>query len=141
MILRQRDLALDADPARRYLPWLVAMIVYLAGLSLAGMMGLASAVDRWDAGLKGTVTVQVPAGAVGTRAVEALLPILRRTEGVRSARPLSAAATAELLEPWLGKEALTQGLALPRLIDVKIDTDRAKVAEHYRAYAAEKAPE
>ncbi len=125
MFLRRCDLALDADPARRLLPWLVAMIVYLAGLSLAGMMSLASAVERWDTGLKGTVTVQVPPGdsRASGGAMEKLLPLLRKTPGVIAARALGKAEIAALLEPWLGEGALGADLPLPRLIDVKVRTD------------------
>ena len=121
MFWRQSDLALDANPARRYLPWLVAVIVYLAGLSLAGMMSLTSAVDRWDKGLKGTVTVQVPAGA-SDGDIGKVLAILRIPPGVTASRPLNSSEIAALLEPWLGKGGLTPGLPLPRLVDVTIST-------------------
>ncbi len=36
MLARGADLALDDDPANRYLPWIVALMVYLAALALAG---------------------------------------------------------------------------------------------------------
>ncbi len=121
MFWRQSDLALDANPARRYLPWLVAVIVYLAGLSLAGMMSLTSAVDRWDKGLKGTVTVQVPATA-SDGDMGKVLAILRITPGVTASRALDSSEIAALLEPWLGKGGLTPGLPLPRLVDVTIST-------------------
>jgi cell division transport system permease protein len=122
MIWRQSDLALDATQARRYLPWLVAMIVYLAGLSLAGMMSLTSTVERWDKGLKGTVTVQIPATASKAE-VAKVLAIIKKAPGVTAARPLEATEIAKLLEPWLGKDTLIPGLPLPRLIDVKVKTE------------------
>lgn len=122
MFWRSRDLALDTDPARRFLPWLLAMIVYLAGLALAGMMSLSAAVDRWDHGLTGTLTIQVPAPAAGERdtALANALSALRATPGVASARPLSDSETAALLEPWLGSGTLARELPLPRLIDVRL---------------------
>lgn len=122
MFWRRSDLALDANPARRYLPWLIAVIVYLAGLSLAGMMSLTSTVDRWDKGLRGTVTVELPASASNSEAGKAL-EILRRTQGVIASRPLSPSEISRLLEPWLGKGGVTPELPLPLLIDVKIDTN------------------
>lgn len=132
MFAINRDLALHRDPARRFLPWLIAMIVYLAGLSLAGMMSLSSVVDRWDTGLSGTLTVQVPAGdsAPATdKAVAAVVKALSSAPGVLSAKPLSLKETSALLEPWLGpdvmKDDLTGELPLPRLIDVRIRTDAA----------------
>ena len=122
MFWRQSDLALDANPARRYLPWLIAVIVYLAGLSLAGMMSLTSTVDRWDKGLRGTVTVELPAGASDGEAGK-VLAILRRAPGVINSRSLNSSEIAHLLEPWLGKGGLIPGLPLPRLIDVRLDTN------------------
>lgn len=125
MSWHQRDLALSNDPTQRFLPWMLAMIVYLAGLSLAGMMSLSSAMDRWDSGLKGTVTVQVPTTESGAAdgAVGKLVGILRGTEGVIAVRPLDNRDTANLLRPWIGEGTLVGDLPLPRLIDVRVETD------------------
>lgn len=124
MSWHRRDLALSNDPTQRFLPWMLAMIVYLAGLSLAGMMSLSSAVDRWDTGLKGTVTVQVPTAKAGAAdgAVGKLVGILRKTEGVIAVRPLDNRDTANLLRPWIGEGTLVGDLPLPRLIDVRVET-------------------
>ncbi len=142
MYWRQRDLALSSDPTQRFLPWILAMIVYLAGLSLAGMMTLASAVDRWDTGLKGTVTVQVPTASGGTPdgAVEKLIAILRGTPGVIAVRPLGPRETAGLLKPWLGEDTEVAGLPLPRLIDVKVETDPGPRLGRLRAALAKAVP-
>lgn len=142
-----RDLALHRDPARRFLPWLIAMIVYLAGLALAGMMSLSAAVERWDTGLSGTLTVQIPSGdtrAATDKAVTAAVTALERAPGVLSARPLSVAETAALLEPWLGPEVapgtITDTLPLPRLIDVRIRTDAAPDIKGLTALVQSAAP-
>lgn len=125
MFWKARDLALANDPARRLLPWLLAMIVYLAGVALAGMMSLSAAVDRWDSGLTGTLTVQLPAQetAGADAAVKAAIAALRRAPGVTEARALTMDDTRRLLEPWLGDGALADDLPLPRLIDVRVRTD------------------
>ncbi len=125
MLWRARDLALDSDPARRFLPWLLAMIVFLAGIALASMMSLSAAVDRWDTGLTGTLTVQLPAPAkgAGNRDVDAAIAALKRTPGVVRAHALDTKEITTLLEPWLGTGALIDDLPLPRLIDVRIRAD------------------
>jgi cell division transport system permease protein len=129
MLFGQSDLALDVDPARRYLHWLMAMIVYLAGLALAGMLSLSSAVDRWDQGLSGSVTVQVPPLADGNAKKEEsrvakAIEVLRSTPGIASVRALEIDETMALLEPWLGPGGLVaQDLPLPRLIDVRLRTE------------------
>jgi cell division transport system permease protein len=132
--MRQRssDLPTGRDPGSRFLPWIIGVMVYLAGLSLTGAMVLSSAIGDWSATLAGTVTVQIlPAAAGGKRAAAALdakvakaLAVLRATPGVKRAEPLSAERVAGLLSPWLGPDVLAAGveseLPLPRLIDVSI---------------------
>lgn len=142
MYWRQRDLALSNDPTQRFLPWMLAMIVYLAGLSLAGMMTLATAVERWDTGLKGTVTVQVPTAEDGKPdgALETLVSILRRTKGVTAVRPLNPEETAQLLKPWLGDEARVGSLPLPQLIDVRVETDPGPDLKRLRTALANAVP-
>ena len=39
---RRSDLPLERDASRRFLPWLVALNVFLAVLALAGLMGRAA---------------------------------------------------------------------------------------------------
>jgi cell division transport system permease protein len=142
MFWKSRDLALDVDPARRYLPWLLAMIVFLAGLALAGMMSLSSAVERWDKGLAGTMTVQIPAPAKGNadRAVTAAIKALKTAPGVISARALSKKETALLLEPWLGRGDFARDLPLPRLIDIQVRTGAAPDIEGLSALVKAAAP-
>lgn len=132
--MRQRtsDLPAGRDPGTRFLPWIIGVMVYLAGLSLAGAMVLSSAIADWSANLAGTVTVQIlPAAADGKRAGAALdakvakaLTLLRATPGVTRAEPLSPERVGALLAPWLGPDVLATGveseLPLPRLIDVTV---------------------
>jgi cell division transport system permease protein len=142
MFAQTCDLALHGDPARRFLPWLLAMIVYLAALALAGMMAVSAAVDRWDRGLTGTLTIQIPAPADGSRdvGVANALAALKATPGVESARALTDREIAGLLEPWLGAAALAGELPLPRLIDVRVRADAAPDIEGLTALVRAAAP-
>ena len=125
MILGARlDLPLDRDGSVRFLPWLVALMVYLASLTLAGTLVIRDAVDRWDRGLTGTLTVELPAApsARDDGAVAAALKVLRGTPGITRADAFDAKRTAALLEPWLGSDIGAAELPLPRLIDVQIES-------------------
>jgi len=132
MFSRPLDLPLNKDQSSRFLPWIVALMVYLAALSLAVALTVGGVVDRWDRDLAGTLTVQIvpkvdPGGKTEslTAQIEAdlnrALKILRETPGIEAAEPLSQAAVQSLLEPWLGKGELSAELVIPRLIDVSID--------------------
>ena len=59
MFTRRSDLPLDKDALSRFLPWLIAFMVFLAILAMAGMLVLNATASRWDQGIRGTLTVQV----------------------------------------------------------------------------------
>jgi len=129
MFSRPAELQLHRDPSAQTLPWIIALMVFLASLALGGVLSLGSALERWDQGLSGTLTVQLlPSGpgdpipgAFGDRLTRTL-EILRSTPGVLRAESLADAEIARLLEPWLGGGKILQELPLPKLIDVTLDT-------------------
>jgi cell division transport system permease protein len=124
MFRARLDLPLERDGSVRFLPWIVALMVYLASLALASTLVLRDTVARWDRGLTGTLTVELPAASVGGRddgAVALALKVLRTTPGVVRADPFDARRTAALLEPWLGTDIDAEDLPLPRLIDVETE--------------------
>lgn len=136
------DIPLNRDGSARFLPWLIALMVYLAGLALMAMLVLDGSLASWDRSLTGTLTVQIPPAAEGTGdgGVSAALAVLRATPGVQSAEPLSARATAKLIEPWLGTTLTPEELALPRLIDVRLATAAAIHPDELRARLVAAAP-
>ncbi|HUB97680.1 MAG TPA: cell division protein, partial [Stellaceae bacterium] len=59
------DVPFDRDGSGRFLPWLVALMVYLAALAVSGALMLERALDGWDRGLMGTLTVELPPASAG----------------------------------------------------------------------------
>ncbi|MEI8396009.1 MAG: hypothetical protein WCF85_14815 [Rhodospirillaceae bacterium] len=122
MFGQRLDLPLAEDATGRFLVWIIAVMIYLAILALAGAMVLAGLAGRWEHGLTGRLTVQiapmteeqVPPQA---QRVELVLALLRATPGIQKAEPVTAATARGLLEPWLGS-ALPDDLPLPALVDV-----------------------
>lgn len=140
---RQRlDIPLNRDSSVRFLPWIIGLMVYLAGLALAGTLVLNGTLARWDRSLSGTLTVQLPPVEPGKDdALPLVLQILRETAGVKNAEPLGTEATGRLLEPWLGNALSAEDLPLPRLIDLRIDTDAPPDLAALRARLAAAAPQ
>ncbi|SME91667.1 cell division transport system permease protein [Tistlia consotensis] len=121
---RRRDLPLANDASARYLPWLIAFLVFLAGLALVGGLGANRLAARWDSGLAGKLTVQVMPGqnAEETKTrVGLVLDLLTASKGVASVEVLDRKQLGALLEPWLGASAYEESLPLPMLIDVTLD--------------------
>ena len=124
MILSRRsDLPLDRDEHSRFLPWLIAFMVFLSILAVAGMLVLNATASRWDAGVRGTFTVQVvptdDAAADEARLTE-VLTVLATAPEVARYDALDESRLMRLLEPWVGPNVERGDLPLPRLIDVEL---------------------
>ncbi len=109
------------DASGQYLPWVLAVMVFLATLALAGALQLNGAVALWQRGVADRLTVELPGDVTAAR-MAAVLESLRGRAGVAAVTVLSQAEVAELLEPWLGRVDLA-ALPVPRLVDVRIDLD------------------
>ncbi len=132
MFGHRSDLPLDKDPLSRFLPWLIAFMVYLAVLALAGALVLNAVIVRWDRGVTGTLTVQIAplerppsVSAADARADEerrqkAVLDLLRSVPEVARAEALDDQRLMALLEPWLGTTEVAEDLPLPGLVDVEL---------------------
>ncbi len=142
MLAHRSDLPLDRDAISRFLPWLIAFMVYLACLALAGMLTLGAVAERWDTGISGTLTVQIipsessAAAPKEVRRIEAALDILRTTPGIAGAEVIGEGRIMALLEPWLGSIGGSGDLPLPRLIDVELkagaELDTAALSKRLR---------
>ena len=128
MLARRTDLALEQDSHSRFLPWLIAFMVFLAVLAMAGTFILNGLVASWDSNMSGTMTVQIPAAespGQNKKNVDKALKILRDTPGIAEARAVTPREMAELLEPWLGRATSLSDLPLPQLIDVTLASGAA----------------
>jgi cell division transport system permease protein len=120
----RKPVPLDRDSSGRYLPLLVAIMVYLASLALAGGLSMGKLAERWDTGLTGALTIQVPADADAAQDEAAMATLLAEVSafpGVTGATAMAGREIAALLEPWLGDSGFIGELPLPRLIAVTID--------------------
>ena len=122
------DLIPDSEGAGRFLPWVVAVMVFFAALAGAAGLALHQATGAWHNDLANTITVEIPPrkdtkaspGGSEQARVAAITKALRDTAGIREVRSLGADYVAKLLQPWLGGGGLLAELPLPHLIDVQL---------------------
>jgi cell division transport system permease protein len=136
----RRELPLGPDQSGRLLPWVVALLVYVAGLCGVGLIVLDDTVRASEHALATTLTLQVPADASNAR-LETVLALLRQTPGIVSVRLLEPAETARLLEPWLGPSVPLDELPVPRLIDLRIEPERGPDVAALRQQLASVVPD
>ncbi len=102
MFLRHSDLLHDKDSLNRFLPWLIAFMVFLVILAMAGMLVLNATAARWDRGISGTLTVQIMPKENPEKDADRLqqvLSILARMPEVARYEALSDDQLLVLLEP------------------------------------------
>jgi cell division transport system permease protein len=114
------DLPFRQDASGRFLPWIIALMVYLGAIGGVGLIWLGDTLSQWDASLASALTLQMPADASPAR-IETAVGALRQTKGIVSARALDTREAAKLLQPWLGNSVAIGDLPLPHIVDIRID--------------------
>ncbi len=115
------DLGLRRALSDRLLPLLVAAMIFLAALALAGAIAASGLAAHWQGNAATLLTVQVPqpeAPSGNVTRAEAVAAVLKSTPGL-TARRLGAAEFAAILKPWLGDETPALALALPAVFEVQ----------------------
>lgn len=114
------------DKGAAPLDFVIAVMAFLAALSLGASLIADRAAIGWQSGLADRITVQILppdngdiAGMLAAQTAAAVT-VLNATPGIAHAAPLSDAALAALVEPWIGKEGPVAEIPLPRLIDAEV---------------------
>jgi cell division transport system permease protein len=112
------------------LPWVIAVMVYLCALALAGGFGLRSAASGWTSDLSRRITVQINEvdTAMKDRQASAIVARLAAEPTVKEARRLTDAELGALLDPWLGVGSVNAELPVPAMIDVTLKEEGADIA-------------
>ena len=121
--MRSLDLPLDQTAVSRFLPWIMAGLLYLAVVALAVAAIADGALQLFDQRDK-MVTVSLPTAGIsedGDRDVADVLKVLNESKDVVSATVVPDDELQDLIEPWLGERREGEDLPLPRLIDVSLD--------------------
>ena len=102
----------------------IAIMTFLAALTLGAVVLVRSASGDWQAAVAREVTIQLrPADQRDVEAdVRRALAIAQNTQGIAFARPYTRQESAALLEPWLGSGLDLGELPVPRIVVLKVDT-------------------
>jgi cell division transport system permease protein len=120
------------------MPWVIAIMMFLTALAVAGGLAMESAASRLGEGLDRRVTVQVAVGdpAVRDREATAAIAALRQQPGVTAVRRIGDDEMQALLRPWLGDAGLDKDLPMPAMIDADLTGDGHDRLDQIKAAAA-----
>lgn len=105
----------------RYLPWLLAIITFMAEIALAVALILNTVASNSKKQLNETITIEIPGNIdkANARALE-IATSLSKLPIVVSARVVTKEEMSRLLSPILGESGLIEYLPLPQLVDVRL---------------------
>lgn len=101
---------------------IVAVMSFLACLTLGAVLTLSRLASDWTEGLSGSVTVQLlPSPQISPEdQMKEALRLVQQWPGIYAATPLGRAEAEKLLEPWLGEGNVIGDLPVPQLIEVTL---------------------
>jgi len=114
------DIALSRDEASHFLPWIIALMVYLAALILTGSFTLSSTIAASHNAQAQSFSVHLPHMEKERDASEKVLELIKNTPGIEEAEIITPARIQEMVEPWFGKSGVISSLPLPVIIEAKI---------------------
>lgn len=119
----------------RSLTMVITIMCFLACLTAGAVYMVNQSAAAWLRNIASEVSVQVEAqdDATATETlVNTVADFIGRQPGIVSARPLSAAESNALLEPWLGQTDVLNSLPVPRLIAIQLDRSQPPDIEQLR---------
>jgi cell division transport system permease protein len=120
---RMAPIVPGSNIAGRALVCVIAIMTFLSCLTLGAVTLVRDAAASWEGQISREATIEIkPADGFDMEgALKQAQSLAAGFQGVRSATIVDRAATARLLEPWLGKGLDIDELPVPRLIVVTID--------------------
>lgn len=119
----QTPIVPPANVAGRALMTVIAIMTFLASLTVGAVTLVSDTASQWQNDISREITVQVKPeeGLDMAATLVAIRDLALATPGIADATILDDAATARLLEPWLGEGLDLADLPVPRLVVITID--------------------
>lgn len=112
----------ERSVAGRTLVLLIAIMTFLSGVTLGGVVLVQKSAIAWssDVGREVTIQIRPMEGEVMESNLRTAVALAEQTPGVSSARALTLEESQKLLEPWLGTGLDLSAIEIPRLVVVQL---------------------
>lgn len=121
----------------------IAIMAFLACLTLGGVSMVRSTAASWESQISREITIQIRPddGLDMDKALNQAKDIAMTFVGTKSGQIVDEAATARLLEPWLGTGLDLKELPVPRLVIITIDENNPPDFEAMRSLLKDSIPQ
>jgi cell division transport system permease protein len=112
----------ERSVAGRTLMLLIAIMTFLSGVTLGGVVLVQKSAIAWSSDVGREVTIQIKPveGEVMDSNLRLAVSLAEATPGVASARALTLEESQNLLKPWLGDGLDLSTLSIPRIVAVQL---------------------
>lgn len=112
----------ERSVAGRTLVLLIAIMTFLSGVTLGGVVLVQKSAIAWssDVGREVTIQIRPMEGEVMESNLRTAVALAEQTPGVSAARALTIEESEKLLEPWLGAGLDLSAIEIPRLVVVQL---------------------
>src|SRR5690348_16689780 len=112
----------ERSVAGRTLVLLIAIMTFLSGVTLGGVVLVQKSAIAWSSDVGRQVTIQIRPieGEVMDSNIRTAIALAEAVPGVQSARAISLDESQKLLEPWLGSGLDLSQIEIPRLVVVEL---------------------
>lgn len=120
------DLPFNDDKSPKMIPYIIALMMYLATLSLVGSITLGRFIDNWDKAFQNGFSIELqPSELKGGDTNELLnqkkvLDLLAQYPQIMRTQVITKTSLSSTADSWLGSEEENLGLPLPTTIDVEL---------------------
>jgi len=117
------DRLVPRSRSRGPIPWVIAIMIALTVMAAAAGIALGNLIDRAESDLSGALTVQIIEANAEVRDAQAqrAAELLIADSAVTSVRVVPQEELAQLLDPWIGETAASQGgIPIPALVDAEL---------------------
>ena len=124
---KEEELPINEGYSKTFLTVIVAVSVFLFAITLSGVLGINSMFENSRKQVVSNLTVQVlplPNYEESKKDLLNIVSFLERYPDITEVSVLSDYEIRSLLEPWLGNNVDIELLPIPKLLDVKINTQK-----------------
>jgi cell division transport system permease protein len=123
------DIPFAADDSNKFLPWIIAFIVFIASMMIVCGMGFYDILGNRQELHANNISVHIPDADDADQTAEKLISALKEMPGVQKVESTSPKEISEILKPWLGNDNAADSLPLPRVVNVTLVPDVLKTDE------------
>ncbi len=114
------DIPFARDDANRFLPWFIALMVFLTAMFLAIGITVGEVLHNKRQDLSQWITIQLPPNPKNPNITNSIISVLETVPQISHIHRRSDSEIKSLLAPWFGNGDLLSHLSLPIVIEAKL---------------------